>query len=144
MIMISSCSFYGVTDRKNSEASFCILHYTTQNTFSQTSDMLPKSELDCNFCYHKPQTVFIFSQANNLLFLVGVRKFWGFWCNVSKKHFITLLIINCHISPKITALMEKLSVFSQAKLPKQGSAYLQLVKVLKSVCKENRHLSIRF
>ena len=40
--------------------------------------------------------------------------------------------------------MEKLLVFSQAKLPKQGSAYLQLVKVLKSVWKENRHLSIRF
>ena len=47
-------------------------------------------------------------------------------------------MINCHIPPKITI------GFSQAKLPKQGSAYLQLVRELKFVREQNRYLSFRF
>ena len=142
MIMISSCSFYGVTDRKSSgETYLCILLYTPQNSLSQT--MLPKSELVYIFYYHKSQIVFIFPQTNDLL-LVYFRKFWNFWIHPKNIWSLCWWAVFT-FPPKITAPMGKLVVVSsQAKLLKQGNACLQLVKALKSVRKENDRLSFRF
>ena len=127
MIMISSCSFCGVTYRKSSGRYLCILLYTPQNSLSQTSGMLPKSELVYIFHYYKSQIVFIFPQANDLL-LVYFRKFWNFW--IHPKNILSLCWWAFFtFPPKIIAPMGKFIVVSSlAKLLKQGNACFNLLR----------------